>query len=569
MERKVTLKLNKSFELEVSKEDIIQAVEKLDSPTSLKQGYFVEINGKKYQMMALIKELSKMNGRTNEKMKMDKFLTAKEFEKLGYKVWRNSWLPSGGKILFQKRVTKSIFFGYDPLDKDTEEKISFGEHEFTLFAKAVFNPLQDISMIEFPAKNLPNSGPFLIALDEKEGPKVLFVEETDNRKKFIKELKQVKKKLFRIAEEFQNGGTDPDRLSSAFETEFSPQEKLYFFILMNMIGDSKNSSVAGFAGLMVPSYSFFIYTGKDSDAFMSNPRKLMPLWSISADSEIMREMFAESKLKIVSTLKIFNNSKEWWKVQVDPRITFAELAKLINKLLGHNYRTYEFRVNRLRIQDEDLLVIFFLNNDSSVKIFYTAGNSLIKNSVLLRISFEENADYDENTTYPHCVEVSNGIKKENPSALEKINKKLSKEAMKNPYGPFKRSFEEKIQIAKREQFLIEMTSEFCESYLDNEYKKLIEKLIRKMARKKNVLFLSGNLKTWAAALIHAIGTINFLFDKSFTPYVSVGDIASHFNVSKSTVSQKSKIIRDTFKLTYFDKEFSTEKVKKDTPSFLL
>ena len=63
--------------------------------------------------------------------------------------------------------------------------------------------------------------------------------------------------------------------------------------------------------------------------------------------------------------------------------------------------------------------------------------------------------------------------------------------------------------------LIEMTSGFCQECLDEEYQELCEKLIRKMARKRNVPFLSGRIDIWAAAIVYAIGSINFLFDQSF------------------------------------------------------
>ena len=37
------------------------------------------------------------------------------------------------------------------------------------------------------------------------------------------------------------------------------------------------------------------------------------------------------------------------------------------------------------------------------------------------------------------------------------------------------------------------------------------------------------------------------------------------SVSKGTVAQKSKLIRDMFKLGYFDREFSTERIAKNNP----
>ncbi len=118
---------------------------------------------------------------------------------------------------------------------------------------------------------------------------------------------------------------------------------------------------------------------------------------------------------------------------------------------------------------------------------------------------------------------------------------------------------------KKKNILIEQVSDFCDKNLDNEYKELCLKMIEKMARKRTVPFLSGKLEIWAAAIIYAIGQINFLFDKSFTPYQSADDICNYFNTSKSTTSQKAKLIRDMFKLNYYDKYFSTQKMSNSNP----
>ena len=62
-----------------------------------------------------------------------------------------------------------------------------------------------------------------------------------------------------------------------------------------------------------------------------------------------------------------------------------------------------------------------------------------------------------------------------------------------------------------------------------------------------------------------MGQINFLFDRSFEPYATPDDICDHFGTNKSTTSQKAKVIRDMFKMTYWDDEFSTERNKKNNP----
>ena len=124
---------------------------------------------------------------------------------------------------------------------------------------------------------------------------------------------------------------------------------------------------------------------------------------------------------------------------------------------------------------------------------------------------------------------------------------------------------EKKIVEEKAQKLLEITGSFCRQYLDEDYKQLCEKLIAKMSRKRNVPFLSGRTEIWAAAVVYVLGSINFLFDKSFKPYVTADDICNYFGTSKSTTSQKAKMIQDMFKMGYYDKEFSTAHMRENNP----
>ncbi len=118
---------------------------------------------------------------------------------------------------------------------------------------------------------------------------------------------------------------------------------------------------------------------------------------------------------------------------------------------------------------------------------------------------------------------------------------------------------------QRKADLITMLSAYCDKRLNNEYKELCIKIAIKMSRKRRIPFLKGKMEIWAAAIIYAIGQINFLFDQSFEPYNTPDDICNYFHTSKSTTSQKAKTIRDTFALGYFDQEFSTKKIIDSDP----
>jgi hypothetical protein len=86
-----------------------------------------------------------------------------------------------------------------------------------------------------------------------------------------------------------------------------------------------------------------------------------------------------------------------------------------------------------------------------------------------------------------------------------------------------------------------------------------------VAESKCFLHTGMGIEIWAAAIIYAIGQINFLFDQSFLPYNSPDEICSYFHTSKSTTSQKARIIRDMFHLGYYDEEFSTKKMQDSDP----
>jgi hypothetical protein len=124
---------------------------------------------------------------------------------------------------------------------------------------------------------------------------------------------------------------------------------------------------------------------------------------------------------------------------------------------------------------------------------------------------------------------------------------------------------EKKIVEEKAQKLTEMTGKFCREFLDEDYGQLCEKLIRKMSRKRAVPFLSGRIEIWAAAVVYALGSINFLFDKSFKPFATAEDICNFFGTTKSTTSQKAKTIRDMFKMGYFDGDFSTARMREEDP----
>ena len=123
------------------------------------------------------------------------------------------------------------------------------------------------------------------------------------------------------------------------------------------------------------------------------------------------------------------------------------------------------------------------------------------------------------------------------------------------------------QIKKeKEQMLTELVSGFCKEKLNEEYEKLCIELIQKLGRKRSAPFMTGRLEIWAASIIYTVGALNFLFDKSFEPYIPSSDIHDYFDTKTSTVGAKSKLIRDMFKLDrIFNNELASRHMTEKNP----
>lgn len=124
---------------------------------------------------------------------------------------------------------------------------------------------------------------------------------------------------------------------------------------------------------------------------------------------------------------------------------------------------------------------------------------------------------------------------------------------------------DKAKIKVKEAELESMISAFCTEHLNEEYKTLSIKLLKKLGRKRDVPFSRGKLDIWAASIIYAIGSINFLPDSSFEPYMTLSGLCDIMGVKASTVGDKSGAIRKLLKLRRYGEEFSTQRMLENNP----
>lgn len=122
----------------------------------------------------------------------------------------------------------------------------------------------------------------------------------------------------------------------------------------------------------------------------------------------------------------------------------------------------------------------------------------------------------------------------------------------------KQSGEETVP-AKMKPFyeaIVGLTDAVCKEHLNDEYAALSRQLAAALARKRPSPIERGKPETWACAVVYAIGTVNFLFDKSQTPHMRADELCAAFGVSASSGSAKAKLIRDMFDLFQFHPEWT-------------
>ena len=100
--------------------------------------------------------------------------------------------------------------------------------------------------------------------------------------------------------------------------------------------------------------------------------------------------------------------------------------------------------------------------------------------------------------------------------------------------------------------IVNLTDAVCNQHLNSEYAALSRRLAATLARKRPSPILRGKPEIWACAIIYALGTVNFLFDKSQTPHMRADELCAVFGVSQSSGSNKAKQIRDMLNMYQLD-----------------
>jgi uncharacterized protein DUF6398 len=126
---------------------------------------------------------------------------------------------------------------------------------------------------------------------------------------------------------------------------------------------------------------------------------------------------------------------------------------------------------------------------------------------------------------------------------------------------------ERVPKLMQETFdaVVARTDAFCRAHLDEEYAQLARAAAAALCRKRPSPLTKGSVDTWACGIVHALGMVNFLFDKSQVPHLSAEEIYERFGVSKSSGSAKSRAVRDALRMSQMDPQWYRPSRLKDNP----
>ena len=113
--------------------------------------------------------------------------------------------------------------------------------------------------------------------------------------------------------------------------------------------------------------------------------------------------------------------------------------------------------------------------------------------------------------------------------------------------------------------IVGLIDQFCQEHLNEEYAVLCRKMAEKLAHKRPSPLLHGSPNAWASGIVRAVGGVNFLHDKSQTPYMRSTDIDLYLGTSPSSGAAKLAAIRKMLKLHQLDPDWTLPSRLEDNP----
>ena len=110
-----------------------------------------------------------------------------------------------------------------------------------------------------------------------------------------------------------------------------------------------------------------------------------------------------------------------------------------------------------------------------------------------------------------------------------------------------------------------LVTDFCRQYLSDDYEVLCLRLLEKLCRKRPSPLLSGRVNTWAAGIVYAIASNNYIFDRSQPIHMTADELSAPFGISKSTAANKAAQISRLCGVSRYDVQWLLPELVDSSP----
>ena len=90
--------------------------------------------------------------------------------------------------------------------------------------------------------------------------------------------------------------------------------------------------------------------------------------------------------------------------------------------------------------------------------------------------------------------------------------------------------------------VVALTDAFCRDHLDGDYRSLAQAMAAAACRLRPSPLAIGQPRSWACAIIYALGQRNFLPDTATTPHMAMAEVCAAFGVGRSSASAKARTL---------------------------
>ena len=132
-------------------------------------------------------------------------------------------------------------------------------------------------------------------------------------------------------------------------------------------------------------------------------------------------------------------------------------------------------------------------------------------------------------------------------------------------GPARAAERVPLPLGPHVAAIVAHTDAFAAAHLDAEYAALGRRMTTELARLRPSPLARGEARTWAAAILHAVGWVNFLADPSQRPHLPTAELARRTGVGQSTLAAYLRTIRAALDLVRFDPAWTRPSQLADNP----